>query len=111
MFGHPKHLYEKPRQLNAIIDLLKNADFDEANYFFAELTAKFFLTAKERKRLEVIAVESVRPIPATTQPQNRMPSWDHVYSLLEVVSGDASLCSFGLAVSSLLTMLRHVLPT
>lgn len=49
--------------------------------------------------------------PATTQPQNRMPSWDRVYSLLEVVSGDASLCSFGLAVSSLLTMLRHVLPT
>ena len=64
-------LYEKPRQLNAIIDLLKNADFDEANYLFAELTAKFSLTAKERKRLEVIAVESVRPIPASDKSNNR----------------------------------------
>ena len=64
-------LYEKPRKLNAIIDTLKNADFDEANYLFAELTAKFSLTAKERKRLEVIAVESVRPIPASDKSSNR----------------------------------------
>ena len=64
-------LYEKPRKLNAIIDTLKNADFDEANYLFAELTAKFSLTAKERKRLEVIAVESVRPIPASDKSNNR----------------------------------------
>ena len=64
-------LYEKPRQLNAIIDLLKNVDFDEANYLFAELTVKFSLTAKERKRLEVIAVESVRPIPASDKSSNR----------------------------------------
>ena len=64
-------LYEKPRKMNAITDLLKNTDFDGANYLFVELTAKFSLTGKERKRLEVIAVESVRPIPASDKSSNR----------------------------------------
>ena len=64
-------LYEKPRKLNAIMDLLKNVDFDDANYLFAELTAKFTLTANEQKRLEVIAKESVRPIPASDKSRNR----------------------------------------
>ena len=64
-------LYEKPRKLNMIIDLLKSLDFVEANQFYKELTSKFTLTAKERKRLEVIAIESVRPIPASDRTRNR----------------------------------------
>jgi len=64
-------LYEKPRKLNAIIDTLKNADFVEANQFYEEISSKFNITAKERKRLEVIAIESVRPIPASDKSSNR----------------------------------------
>ena len=65
-------LYEKPRKLTAIIDLLKNAEFVEASRLFAELVSKFSLTAKERKRLEVIAIESVRPIPGSDKDGNRV---------------------------------------
>ena len=65
-------LYEKPRKLNAIIDRLKNAEFVEASSSFAELVSKFSLTAKERKRLEAIAIESVRPIPASDKYGNRV---------------------------------------
>ena len=64
-------LYEKPRKLNAIVDTLKNADFAEANQFYEEISSKFNITAKERKRLEVIAIESVRPIPASDISRNR----------------------------------------
>ena len=64
-------LYEKPRQFNVIIDALKNADFAAANHLFGELTSKFSLTEKERKRLEVTAIESVRPIPASNKSSNR----------------------------------------
>ena len=64
-------LYEKPRKLTAIIDLLKNAEFVEASRSFAELVSEFSLTAKERKRLEVIAIESVRPIPASDKARNQ----------------------------------------
>ena len=64
-------LYEKPRKLNAIIDTLKAADFAEANQFYEEISSKFNITAKERKRLEVIAIEKVRPIPASDISRNR----------------------------------------
>jgi hypothetical protein len=64
-------IYEKPRKLNAIINMLKNAEFLEASHLFAELVSKFSVTAKERKRLEVIAIESVRPVPASDKTTNR----------------------------------------
>jgi phage shock protein A len=64
-------LYEKPRKLNAIIDTLKTADFAEANQFYEEISSKFNITAKERKRLEFIAIEKVRPIPASDISRNR----------------------------------------
>jgi hypothetical protein len=64
-------LYEKPRKLNKIIDLIKTADFAEANQIYKEISSKFTLTAKERKRLEIMAIESVRPIPASDQSSNR----------------------------------------
>lgn len=64
-------LYAKPRKLNAIILVLKNAEFVEASRLLAELISKFSLTEKERKRLEVIAIESVRPIPASNKARNR----------------------------------------
>ena len=64
-------LYEKPRKLNKIIELLKTADFAEANQIYNDISSKFTLTEKERKRLEVVAIESVRPIPASNKSSNR----------------------------------------
>ena len=64
-------IYEKPRKLNAIVNMLKNAEFLEASRLFDELVSKFSVTAKERKRLEVIATESVRPVPASDKTTNR----------------------------------------
>ena len=64
-------LYEKPRKLNKISDFIKTADFDEANQIYKEMSSKFTLTAKERKRLEIMTIESVRPIPASDKSSNR----------------------------------------
>ena len=64
-------VYEKPRKLNKIIDLIKTADFAEANQIYKEMISKFTLTATDRKRLEIMAIESVRPIPASDKSSNR----------------------------------------
>ena len=64
-------LYENPRKLNKIIDLIKTSDFAETNKIYKEMSSKFTLTATERKRLEIMAIESVRPIPASDKSSNR----------------------------------------
>lgn len=64
-------LYEKPRKLNAIVDELNNADFVKANQLYEEISSKFTLTFKEKKRLETAATQSVRPIPASDRVNNR----------------------------------------
>lgn len=64
-------LYEKPRKLKLINDFLKSADFVEATELYKEIISKFTLTLIEQKRLETIAAESVRPIPASDRESNR----------------------------------------
>ena len=71
MITYCQYVFVKNFKLNKIIDLIKTADFDEANQIYKEINSKFTITAKERKRLEIMAIESVRPIPASDKSSNR----------------------------------------
>lgn len=63
--------FEKPRKLAQIEEALREEKFISATELFEDISAKFVLSVSEVKRLELIAIEAVRPIPAADRKKNK----------------------------------------
>ena len=64
--------YEKPRRLRQIESSLREMNFSKAQMELSELLKRFKLDQNELNRLEVTALEIVRPIPAADKENNRL---------------------------------------
>jgi len=63
--------FEKPRKLAQIEEYLRQKKFISATELFEDISAKFELSVSDMKRLEIIAIEAVRPIPAADREKNK----------------------------------------
>ena len=63
--------FEKLRKLKIIEKFLKNQNFPDATASLNDLLSRFKLEKSESKRLEVIAIEIVKPLPAANTSANR----------------------------------------
>lgn len=64
--------FEKPRRLREIENSLRELNFSKAQIELSELLKRFKLDQNELNRLEFIALEIVRPIPAADKESNRL---------------------------------------